>query len=501
MKHPVVLSMLAAALLPLPAAAQGYRARLDTRFQSVAFRGVQLDSVPAADVVTGPDGGLFSPDGFAVQCLTGQPFCTFFRPGAELRAAPVTTTADVTVWGLGVPGLTARGKVRVGADLGDGARWPGTDPAVHLLEGYAEWASPVLTAHVGRTNVFTRFGFTGFDGAKVEVRPLADYVRLSAWGGWGLARGVALPVTSDALNPLDDFQPRDRQLVAGARLGWTVDRLDGSFTYQREVDPASDLFVSERIALEGTLTPFGGLVVSGGADYDLSFGYWGTAEGSIRYAHPSGIGRVRVGARRYRPHFDLWTIWGAFSPTPYRAVSGAAAVTPVRGLDLRGSAEVYEYDETGADTPLARFVDDGWRWAVGATVTRLERWTLTGEYHAEQGPGAGAIGFETAATYQFDETLAATARLGTLKRPLEFRVDDASVWVFGLRIDYHPVDQVRLNLELQQYDETRRRPDAARFEWNQFRLHAGMTLTLGSGADARSLHPAILAIPEAPVTR
>lgn len=500
MTRTAALTLLAAAGLALPAGAQGYRARLDTRLQSVAFRGVEVDSVPAADVVTGPGGGLFSPDGFGVQCLTGQPFCTFFRPGSELRAAPLTTTADVTVWGLGVPGLTARGKVRVGAELGDDA-WPGTDPAVHLLEGYAEWASPVLTAHVGRTNVFTRLGFTGFDGGKVEVRPLADHLRLSAWGGWGLARGVALPVTSDALNPLDDLQPRDRQLVAGARVGWTVDRVDGSVTYQREVDPASDLFVSERLAFEAALTPFTGLVVSGGADYDLSFGYWGTAEGSVGYAHPSGIARVRVGARRYRPHFDLWTIWGAFSPTPYRAAFGAAAVAPVRGLELRGSGEVYAYDETGADTPLGQFVDDGWRWTVGATVTRLTGWTFTGEYHAEQGPGAGAIGFETAATYRFAETLSATARLGTLKRPLEFRVDDAALWVFGVRIDYQPVEQVRLNLELQQYDETRRRPDAARFEWNQFRLQAGMALTLGSGADARRLHPAILAIPAAPAAR
>ena len=36
--------------------AQGYRVRIDTRWQSVAYRGVSLDSIPVADTVSNPGG-------------------------------------------------------------------------------------------------------------------------------------------------------------------------------------------------------------------------------------------------------------------------------------------------------------------------------------------------------------------------------------------------------------------------------------------------------------
>ena len=58
------------------AAAQGYRVRLDTHFQTAAFRGVEQDSIPAADAIPAPGGGRQTADGFAVTCdFSG--FCRF----------------------------------------------------------------------------------------------------------------------------------------------------------------------------------------------------------------------------------------------------------------------------------------------------------------------------------------------------------------------------------------------------------------------------------------
>ena len=61
--------------------AQGYRLRLDTRFQTVAFRGVSPDSIAVGSAVVGPTGGFETPDGFAVTCTGGSEFCRFYRAG------------------------------------------------------------------------------------------------------------------------------------------------------------------------------------------------------------------------------------------------------------------------------------------------------------------------------------------------------------------------------------------------------------------------------------
>jgi hypothetical protein len=483
-------------IVAVPLYGQGYRARIDTRFTSVAYRGLRLDSVAAGDVVAGPSGGFLTPDGIAARCLEGALFCTYFRPGPERLGGPLVTTLNLALWGFGVRGLQVRTTARVGADVGDTDVWPGTDPAVQLVEGYLDYTSRWVSAQAGRTNVFNRFGFTGFDGVKAEVRPGTRRVRVLVYGGWGLARGVPLPVTSTALDPLDDFLPSDRQIVVGARLGWALRPFDGTVLYQREVDPGSDRIVSERLAFEGTLRPLPGLSVSGGADYDLSFDYWGTAEGTVTYVDPDGILQVAGGGRRYRPHFDLWSIWGMFSPAPYSSVFGSAAVMPLSGIQLRGRAEGYRFDEADAASPLASIDDGGWRWSAGATVSRLEKWTFRGDYHVESGPGAASLGWQVGATFQPIAPFAATAEVSRLVRPLEYRFSDSKVLSYALRLDYRPADGVRLYAETRRYDETRRRGDAAQFDWDQVRVNLGATLTFGSGADARGLHPAILRIPE-----
>jgi len=130
------------------ALAQGYRVRLDTRIQSVSWRGLTPGTIPRSEAVQQPNGGFLTPDGHAAVC--GETQCTFFAAGPVLRGVPWVTQADLSVWGIGLPGLSLRANARWATDLGDGAVWPGTEPELQLIEGYLEYARTGLTARAGR---------------------------------------------------------------------------------------------------------------------------------------------------------------------------------------------------------------------------------------------------------------------------------------------------------------------------------------------------------------
>jgi hypothetical protein len=406
-------------------------------------------------------------------------------------------TADVTVWGLGIPGLRLQAKGRALGDFTDRSIWPGVKPGLQLLEAYAEYANAVVTAELGRTHVATRFGFRGFDGGRVELRPFGRALRLSGYGGWGLARGVDLPVTSPALNPLGDYQPTDRQTVFGGILGLSLWRFDVRGAYQREDDPVTNGTTFERAALDGRIDLWRDVVVSGGADYDLAAGLWGSADAALTYAPGGGRGRVTVGGRRYRPYFDLWSIWAAFSPVGFNAAYGSAAYTLTPGVELRARGEVYEYDASGAATPLVTEEDDGWRWVIGARLLRVDNWVFDAAAHQEHGPGAASLGYEGTATWAPREPVTLTAQVARVRRPLEYRFADSKVWTYSLRADYAlAAADTRLYAEVRRYDETRERDDAAQLDWDQLRVSVGATVVIGSGTSGRSLHPAILRIPD-----
>jgi len=484
--------------LPRAGSAQGYRLRIDTRAQAVAYRGVLLDSVPVGDTVTGPSGGPTTPDGYAVSCVPGFPYCSFFRPGLQQDARPITGNADLTVWGLGLPGLSIHAIARLAGSFGSADPWPGTEPTAQLLESYAQYAAERVTLQLGRQTLTTRFGLTGFDGGRLTVRDRRSGLDVTGYGGWGLWRGSVLPVTSPDLNPLGEFRPPERTVVAGAGAGWTTSHGDVRLTYQREVDPSVSYFVSERVGVDAALRPYRGVTLSGGAEYDIAQGWWGSAEGTLAYAAPNGRVNASAAIRRYRPHFDLWTIWGAFAPVPYTAIGASRAVTPIRHLELRASGERDSYANAEAATPTVNVESDGWRFSWNAAYTLPPRWTVRGGYHAEFGPGASSRGFEGGVTYSPAEFLTVAVHGGMLDRPLELRFDESSVRTYGAYVQYRWSSQVRVELDASRYDEDRKRPDAAAFTWDQLRVSARVVFVFASRAELRGLPPAVLQMPRSP---
>lgn len=490
MRRPLLWAGLALALLPAAASAQGYLLRLDSRVQRVSYRGVRLDSIPLASTVTGANGGLETPDGYSVDCPNGSTSCTYYRPGPERRGGPMVTSADLTAWGLGVPRLSLHASARVGLDLGTSDIWPGTDPAVQLLEGYLDYAGEWFDARAGRQIETGRLGYTGFDGGAFTARSVKTGLSAKLFGGFGLARATALPVTAGALNPLDEFQPRQRQWTVGAVGEWEHARASARFEYQREVDRDTKNLVSERIALSATARPLDAhWLLSGGAEYDLARDQWGSSDLSLRYSRSHW--NVSGGARYYRPYFDLWTIWGVFSPVGYSAVNGTIGIQPLKGLDLGWSGERYWYAETFATTPLEPVEDRGWRWTARAGYTIAQAWNVRGAYHNEYGPGAASKGWDAGLGWTPSRLFSINVDGGHMVRPLEFRYDESALDWVGAQADLRPTDRLRFGLGATRYMEDRRRPDAAAFDWDQTRLVASITWLIGAGADRMPLPPAV----------
>jgi len=469
------------------AAAQDYRVRLDASAQTVSFRGLFSDSIPIAQVVTGANGGLETPDGHAVRCGAGD-YCFFFQPGPVLRGIPVTTSASVVMWGFGVEGLALHATGRLVGDLGRDKVWPGTVPTGQLIEGYLEFQRSVFIARAGRQLVTSRLEPVGFDGGWARIRWDRASLDFTAYGGWGLGQSAAVPANSPALNPLDEWRPSDRQLVAGAEAALRLRDVDVRAEYRREIDPQDHYFVSERTAFSFDASA-AALRLTGGLDYNIAEGHLGSADLTLTYLHSRFS--VSGGARRYHPYFSLWTLWGAFSPVPYNAVNVSAQLRPTDWLSLNGRGERYHYESADVSTALVPQLEDrGWRTSLGATATPNSHLTLDGDFGLEHGPGAAARFADGALTYAPSENFSFGIYGGSLARPLELRYYDAASHWIGGRAAWQFTSQQRIWTDVARVNDDRQRPDASGSSLDQFRMRAGMSLAFGSGADRTPLPPA-----------
>lgn len=470
-----------------PAAAQNYRVRVDARAQAVSFRGLTSDSILATSVVTSPSGGLETPDGFAVRCAGGD-YCFFYRPGRELSGVPVTTSASVILWGLGVQGLALHATGRLLADFGPDDVWPGTEPPAQFLEGFLEYQRGSIVARGGRQLVASRLEPVGFDGASLKYRLSQASLELTAYGGAGLARAAALPLSSPALNPLDEWRPRERQIVVGAEAAWFYRSADIRGEYRREIDPKDKNIVSERAALSFG-APAGPLRATGGVDYNIAEGLVGNADVTLTYLRPRFA--LSGGARRYRPYFSLWSLWSAFSPVPHNGVNASAEVRATDRLSLRARGEAYWYEDAGVSTALVGALEDrGWRTSTGATATLSSHWTVNADAGWEHGPGASSRFADGEVRWVPNDRYSIDLYGGAVARPLELRYYDAtSNWIGG-RAEVSLGVQYRVWGDAAYVDDARDRPDAGSSSLTQFRLRTGLTLSFGATADHMRLPPA-----------
>lgn len=465
--------------------AQQYHVRVDAGIQAVAFRGLTSDSIEVNRVVVSADGGFTTPDGLAARCGAGA-FCYFYRPGPELHGLPFTSSASLVLWGLGVRGLTFHTTGRVTRDLGRDDVWPATEPAVQLIDGYLEYERSSWLARAGRQLVASRLEPIGFDGGWLRRRWEKQRLDVTGYAGWGLGQAVAVSATNPALNPLDEWRPRDRQIVAGADVAWSGP-VDARAEYRREVDPVDDHFVSERIALSAS-AHFATLFATGGLDYNLAEGHLGSTDLTITSIQSRAS--IAAGARRYRPYFSLWTLWGAFSPVAYNAVFGSVQYKVTRRVTAHARGEHYAYDDAGVSTGLVTGLQDrGWRMSAGVTAALSPHWTTGANYLLEFGPGASSRFADGSLSYTPSERYTLRVYGGHLARPLELRYYDASSRWFGARAELQTSAQRRVWGDVSWVHDARNRPDAG-VSLNQVRVRGGVSFAFGSSADRAPLPPA-----------
>ena len=478
---------LIAIVLASTASAQDYRVRIDARAQSIWFRGLDADSIAIGDAVPSQSGGFETPDGFAVRCSGGS-HCFYFRPGPERHGMPVAASASVSMWGLGVEGLSMRGSGRFIGDAAAGDVWPGTEPSLQLIEGLFQYQREALIARAGRQLLSSRLEAMGFDGGWLRYRLDGLSLELTGYGGWGLGQAAVVSAPSPALNPLDEWRPRDRQIVAGAEAAWLYRDVDVRAEYRREIDPEDDYFVSERAAL--SLGGRAGAVqLHGGVDYNIAEGHVGSAD--IVATYPQARYSLSAGARRYRPYFSLWTLWGAFSPVSYDAfhVSGERRISSALSFNAR--AERYQFHDADVSTGLVPDLEDrGWRTRAGVRASRGARWTVDGNVGVERGPGAAATSADIAVGYTPSERLAFDVYAGSLSRPLELRYYDATSRWIGGRAQLQLGSERRVWADAAFVSDERDRPDAGSASLDQLRLRAGASISFGSRADRAPLPPA-----------
>ncbi len=475
------------AVWPVRGDAQDYHVRLDASAQSVFFRGLVRDSIASGLVLAGPSGGLQTPDGHAVRCpSSGQ--CIYLKPGAALHGLPLTTAASVVLWGLGVEGLSFHASGRVMADAGPDHVVPGTVPAGQFLEGYLELRRSILLLRAGRQLVSSRLEPIGFDGGEMRVRWEKASIDVTAYGGWGLGQAAVLPVTSPALNPLDEWRPRDRQLVAGAEAAWAREGVDARAEYRREIDPRDSYFVSERAALS-VGARLARIRMVAGIDYNIAEASAGSADVEFTYRRP--LFSVSAGARRYQPYFSLWTLWGAFSPVPYDAANASTEIRALRWLTIRARGERYQYASADVSTALVpQLRDRGWRTSTGVTATLTPKWTMDGTFSLENGPGASGRFVDGSVTFAPDSTTSLDFYGGTMARPLELRFYDANSRWIGARASHQISTQHRVWTDVAFVSDERDRPDAGAWNLAQLRVRGGMSMSFGSHADRTPLPPA-----------
>lgn len=464
-----------AALVAAPAAAQQVRISGITSVRYLEIKPLVEDSVALSE--TSGEGLLRrSADGQLVRCLLGRDFCQFYRAGGTERGLPTVQDLTVSAWGFG-RGLRVYARLRARSALGtDETLWPHANDAFDALVAYVELDRERYRIRAGRNWKVSGLGYYNFDGASVLVRPVQG-LDLELFGGWSLARGTNEPVTSDALAAIEPFAPDSRGVLVGAEVRYRPSATLGvSALYQREIRADRAALYSERGALDASARR-GRASARGSLEVDLVSRTVNEARLDVDVQARSDL-IVGAFARRYSPFFELWTIWGAFTPVGFRE-GGLSASWRRRGSSFHADAQAAwrSYAETTSDVSFLPVRSSGWRVGLGAGGALATAWTLQGGYHADVGLGAGLEeGTVTLRRALGDGWLGGSV---TAFRGIDgFRVDDGSVLGLALDASHRLGGRTRVSGSLAGYRHLGG-SEASTVDWNQIRGTLRLEWTLG----------------------
>jgi hypothetical protein len=461
-----------------PAAAQGVRGSVSSAAHYIELRPLRVDTVARALVVPGPDGGLTF-EGLPAACETD--ICLIYRSGGVDHALSATHEADVTVWGLGVEGLSATFLGRLRTHLDGEFRLPLTDDPFEVVLAHAQLVRGPYRIRVGRQREISGLSFSGYDGVDVLVEPSRTF-HLQIYGGRSLARGVQRPLSRAfrAVDERDFVGGRDAYLLGGEA---GIERGGGSaaaLRYQVEIWDDRAGLISERALLVGRTTELRPLVIAASAEYDLGLGRLGKAQLDVEYPVPSLGIRLETSLRRYLPFFEYWTIWGMFSPVAYHEAELRASWSRSPALGVWASGAYRRYGAHHTQTFLQPLEGESVRATAGAEWRASETLGFDAAARVEGAAGAFSVGADAAARWRPAQRVDLSLHATLVQQIEEFRVGSGVLGGGGLGADVRLHDDMSVAAGLELYRQTQQdRP--GRPDWTQRR--AWLLLRLDVGGD------------------
>lgn len=465
----------ASLLLAAPAAGQGVRITGVSTARYAELATAAPDSVPI-ESTTGAGTLRLAPDGTVVRCTEGLAWCHFMGAGERLSTVPLIQDVRASAWGFG-QGVRAFAHVRGRAAVGEADDlWPAADDPLDVLAAYVEVDRASYRVRLGRQWQTSSLGWYNFDGLAVAYRPL-ERLTVEAFGGWSLMRGTN-EYHDDALDGVEPFFPSERAYILGALARVRpAPGMAGTLLYQREIRTDRAALYSERLAADGRVS-FGRAAVSGALEADLASGWLNEAR--LRADVPLGRGFAAAAeVRRYRPFFELWTIWGAFSPVGYREL-GVESFWRRTGspLQLRVLTSRRSYEDTGAELTFAPLRTDGWRFVAAASLDLGPRWSTDGSYRYELGSGAGISEGQLSARRVLAEGSWIGLALVAFQRAYEFRVQQGTVYGVGVDAGHRFDARTRLSGSLTAYRHGGSTEEPS-VDWSQLRGSVRFEWTVG----------------------
>lgn len=461
-----------------PAHAQSVRISGSSSLQYVEVRPFVRDSVPAGE----PAGsGLLrqAPDGRVVRCLEGDTFCRGTQPGPTVSTIPGTQDLEVSAWGLG-EGVRVFAHVRGRAGWGGNPDlWPRAEDNLDFLAAYGELDRERFRVRVGRQWQSSGLGFYNFDGAAVRIRPVPQ-AHVEGYLGRSLVRGLNEPRTSEAIQAIEELAPDDPGLLMGLRARYRPSRRVAlSALYHRDIRRDRGGLYSELAAADGVFR-FGSGSAEASVEVDVASVRLNEARLLVR-SPPFRRMSLRGEVRRYRPYFELWTIWGAFSPVGFD--EGRLELTRLAQdgrFILRGRASYRRYEDTGRDGGgLGDFRNDAWGVGARAEWRAAARWQVEGAYRMEVGVGAARSEGHGALVRQLGELGFVSLRASAFQRLYEFRLDEGTVLGLGAQTSLALSDRTRLSGGISAYRHLGA-GEAPNMDWTQLRGNVRLRWTVGS---------------------
>lgn len=413
----IPLCLVALVCVPARVDAQGYVADVSVNAGFFDLRGLDRDSLPT-DQVPGDGQRRELEDGTVVSCIPNE-FCRWFPSGEIQTVSLVTEDIRLAAW-PGIEGLAAH--VHLRGRYGSDDLWPRSEQELEALYAFASYERPDFRVRAGRQHRINGLGYYNFDGASFLWRGF-DMVRLDIYGGWSLARNLNAPRTGSLLEDADEFAPDDRGVLLGIDVDARIGEYGrGAFTYQREIRIDRLALYTERVSGDvGVRVSRVALELA--VDYDL--GFEEINEASVRVSAPLAAGlQAMAQQRRYTPHFELWTIWGAFDPVGFDETRGWLAWNAPGGeVRLEAGGTYRKYEETDAGARFVNLEDDGWS-AFGRGRWRREGWFVDLSYRAEEGPGAARYGGDVMAGREFGHGRYVSLRGTSSQSFSEFRLGE-----------------------------------------------------------------------------